>query len=303
MYYIASFWDTIKQPFINFWNSLIESGPNWLVAGFIMLATWLLSRLVKRMVQRAVGKVSTHGHINILIAQMAGWLVLGIGVILALGQIGLSLSAALAAVGLASVGIGFALKDILSNLFAGIILLMQHPFTIGDQVRIGEEEGVVENVRVRDTQILTYEGERVYIPNQTVFANPIINYTSTPALRLDTRVSVRYDADLKRTRRILENIMRSEQGILDNPEPVVLIEAEAESVVLVMRFWMGSDRNRRLQAQSNVMEKTIAAFSAAGIEIPYPIRVIEFHEQPSGSGDSGATGVLPVFRDEDDAED
>lgn len=300
MPYIASFWDTIKQPFINFWNSLIESGPNYLVAAIIVLFAWLLSRLVKRAVQRTVGRISTHGHINILIAQMAGWVVLGMGIIVALAQIGMSLSAALAAVGLASVGIGFALKDVLSNLFAGIILLIQHPFTIGDQVQIGMDEGVVENVRVRDTQILTYEGERVYIPNQTVFSNPIINYTSTPALRLDVRVSVRYDADLQRCRRILENIMRAEPGVLENPEPVVLVEAESESVVMVMRFWMGSDRNRRLQVESDILQKAIAAFNAAGIDIPYPIRVIEFHDRPGQPGDSGKTTALPIVSDEED---
>jgi small-conductance mechanosensitive channel len=261
---MASFWDTIGDPFVNLWHKLADYGPRWLVALVIMIIAYILSRLVKSLVERAVGRVSTEGYINILIARGASAVVLGIGVLLALGEIGMSLSGALAAVGLASVGIGFALKDVLGNLFAGITLLIQHPFTIGDQVQIGGQEGVVENVRVRDTQMLTYSGERVYIPNQMVFENPIINFTSTPSLRLDVNVGVRYDEDLEKAKRILKRIMEGTTGVLEQPEPTVLVETESECVVLVMRFWMGSDRNRRLKVKSDVRELVIKAFNMEG---------------------------------------
>lgn len=292
---IASFWDTIKGPFVDFWNRVVESGPKWLVALVILVVALILAKLLRKLVEKIVGRTSTQGHVHILIARAAGAVVIGIGIILALGQLGMSLSAALAAAGLASVGIGFALQDILSNMFAGIILLLQHPFTIGDQVRVGLEEGVVENVRIRDTQILTWEGERVYIPNKTVFNSPIINYTSTPALRIDVRMSIRYEEDIDRARYLAYRVMRQSKGVLEQPEPMVLVEPEAESVVLVCRFWMGSDRNRRLVAQSEVSEGIIREFERVGITIPYPIRTLEFRYPRQEEANAPAPGETQVI--------
>lgn len=285
MFYIASFWSSISRPFTELWNKFIEAGPRYLVAIAILLIAWLIAKLAGTLIRKSIGRTSTQGHVDILIARTVSGIILGLGLLLALSEIGMSLTGLLAALGLASVGIGFALQDILSNLFAGIILLLQHPFTIGDQVMIGQEEGTVENVRIRDTQILTYEGERVFIPNQTVFSNPIINYTSTPSLRIDVRVGIRYEEDVDKARRLIKEVLESIKGILDQPEPAVLIEAESEALILVARFWMDSDRNRRLKVQSDVLELIVKSFNSAGITIPYPIRTIEFHPSPESEGD------------------
>lgn len=298
----ASLGETLSKPFVDLWDKIVELGPKWLVALFIILLAWLLAKVIRRLMQKIVGRVSTQGHIHILVSRGAAALVLAVGVILALTALGMNLSAALAAIGLASVGLGFALQDILGNLFAGVILLIQHPFTIGDQVRLGDEEGVVENVRVRDTQILTYEGERVYVPNKTVFNNPIINFTSTPSLRVDVRIGIRYEEDISVAKRITGEIMAGTKGILNNPEPVVLVESEAEAAVLVLRFWMDSDRNRRLRVQSDVLEWVIGRFKAEGITIPYPIRTVEFHKPHDGprEDEAGKTRAMQAIPDEDE---
>lgn len=266
------------KPFTDFWNRLVEWWPSWVVAFLIMVGAYIISRILKWLVRKAVRRVSTQGHIDILLARGVSAVIMGIGFLLAIAQLGVSLSAALATVGLASLGVGFALKDILGNMFAGITLLIQHPFTIGDQVKIGNEEGVVENVRIRDTQILTYEGERVYVPNQSVYSNPIINYTSTPSLRIDTSIGMRYEEDIEKAKRLCLEVMKDTRGIVDQPEPMVLVQAEPESVNLIMRFWMDSDRNRRLNVQSDVLQQTIERFKAEGLTIPYPIRTLEFHQ-------------------------
>ncbi|MBN1288754.1 MAG: mechanosensitive ion channel [Actinobacteria bacterium] len=285
----ASLWTSVSQPFTDLWNKFIEAGPRYVMALAILVTAWLVSRLAKTLIKKSISRASTQGHIDILIARIVSGIILGIGFLLALGEIGISLSGLLAAVGLASLGIGFALQDILSNLFAGIILLLQHPFTIGDQVMIGQEEGTVENVRIRDTQILTYEGERVYIPNQMVFSNPIVNYTSTPSLRIDVRISIRYDADVDKARRLIKEVLKSKNGILEQPEPMILSEAEPEALILVARFWMGSDRNRRLNVQSEVLELIVKSFNSAGITIPYPIRTVEFLPNQEADADTDIT--------------
>jgi len=265
---------SISKPFVDLWNKIVNRGPDWLVALMVIVIAYLLAKLIGRLVQKAVGRTSTQGHVDILIGRGVAALIIVLGVMLALSEIGMSLSAALATLGLASVGIGFALQDILSNLFAGVILLVQHPFTIGDQIRVGEQEGFVENVRVRDTMILTYDGERVFIPNRTVFSTPIINYSSTPSLRNDIRVGLKYAADIARARNIASQVMDSVPGVLPQPEPVVLVESEEEHVSLVLRFWRDSDRNRGLKLTSDITEKFLERLRAEGIDF--------LHEIPEG---------------------
>jgi small conductance mechanosensitive channel len=252
--YTAGITASVGQAFTDLWHKITNVGPKWLVVLAILIITWLLARLVRWLVQKTVGRTSTQGHVDLLIARTASGLVWLAGIIVALSEIGMSFSAALAALGLASVGLGFALQGVLSNLFAGIILLIQHPFTIGDQIRVGDQEGVVENIRVRDTQILTYAGERVFVPNKTVFDNPIINYSSTPTLRIDLRVQLAEDADVEAERRKAQKVLETTEGVLQQPQPIVLLEPAEDAVVMVLRFWADSDRNRELKLKSAIME-------------------------------------------------
>jgi small conductance mechanosensitive channel len=257
---------SVSKPFQDLWDKIVKTGPKWLVALAIFLVAYVIARIARTLVRKAVGRTSTQGHVDILISQAVAAGIIILGLIVALAEVGMSLSAALAAVGLASVGIGFALQDVLSNLFAGVILLVQHPFTIGDQIRVGELEGMVENVRVRDTQVLTYAGERVFIPNRTVYTNPIINYSSTPSTRVELKLGLKYQKDVEAARSAALEAMMSSSGVLDKPEPVILVESEEEHVVLVIRFWTDSDRNSVAKINSEVSERVLAALSDVSID-------------------------------------
>lgn len=245
---------SVSKPFTDLWNDIKEVGPKWLVALAVLIIAWLLARLVRVLVQKTISRTSTQGHVDLLVARAAGGLVLLAGIIVALSEVGMSFSAAIAALGLASLGIGFALQPILSNFFAGIVLLMQHPFTIGDQIRVGDQEGVVENIRVRDTQVLTYNGERVFIPNKTVFDSPIVNYSSTPTLRSDLRVQLQEGTDPAKARDRALEALAGTGGVLEQPPPSVLIEKDKDADVLVLRFWMDSDRNYDARVKSGLLE-------------------------------------------------
>ncbi len=261
----SSITETLKTEFIEIWQKMVQLGPRWVVAIAILIITWAVARLLRRTVQKIISKTSTQGHIDILISRGVSAVLIGIGVVLALSILGMSLSAALATIGLASVGIGFALQDILSNLFAGVILLLQHPFTIGDQVRVGDLEGVVENVRVRDTQILTYNGERIYIPNKVVFNGPIINYTSTQTLRVDLPIKIKHAEDIDLAKKTAKGVLRGFPGIMKQPVPVVLVKSESKEVELILRFWIDSDRNKSQRLRSDVTEAVLNELREKGI--------------------------------------
>lgn len=290
-FYIAG---SFGNSLVNVWHSIADNAPKWLVALAIVFVSWLLAKLVRRMVQRVIGRTSTQGHVDILISRGAAALVLLAGVLVALTEVGVSFGHALAALGLASVGIGFALQDILSNLFAGVILLVQHPFTIGDQVQLGNLEGIVENIRVRDTQILTYEGERVFIPNRTVFSNPIVNFTSTPNLRTEVRVDIKYPEDIEAAKVLAEELLLGFHGVLELPAPAVLVEAKDDAMTVVMRFWIDSDRNRRAKVASDVVEAAVNRFRANGITTLQDIPEKGQAEPDPGGGRPDIGDTLPM---------
>jgi small conductance mechanosensitive channel len=259
---------SVQKAFTDLWNKIVNVGPKWLVALAVLIVAWLLAKLVKSLVHKAVSKTSTQGPVDILIARGAAALVWLAGIIIALSEIGMSFSAALAALGLASVGIGFALQGVLGNLFAGIVLLVQHPITIGDQVRVGDQEGVVENIRVRDTQLLTYDGQRVYIPNKTVFDSPIINYSSTPSLRVDLTFQLKEGADLVKVKSLALKVLAGVEGVLQQPEPIALIEPDKDCLNLVLRFWADSDRNREMKLKSAIMESLASEIGTCLADTP-----------------------------------
>jgi small conductance mechanosensitive channel len=285
---------SVQQPFVDLWHKMVNIGPRWLVALVILIVAWLLAKLVGKVVQKAIGRTSTEGHVDILVARGASAAIMVLGVMLALTEVGLDFGHVITTLGLVSVGIGFALKDILGNLFAGVLLLVQHPFTIGDQIRVGNQEGFVETVRVRDTQLLTYDGERVFIPNSTVFSSPIINYSSTPSLRKDVRIGIKYAAEIEKARRLALETLTGIPGVLRQPEPVVMVEAEEDHVALILRFWTESDRNRGLKVNSAVVERLLERYQAEGIDFMHECPEFDV-PPPAGPPQEGETGLMDAI--------
>ena len=145
------------------------------------------------------------------------------------------------------------------------LLLLEHPFTIGDQVMIGGLEGIVENIRVRDTQILTYAGERIFIPNKMVFANPIINFTQTPSLRSEARLGIKDAQQISAAKNAALSAIRSVSFVIEQPEPQVTFEWEKDHIVLVIKFWIESDRALTEKAKSAVLQAVLDEFDKCGI--------------------------------------
>jgi small-conductance mechanosensitive channel len=133
-------------------------------------------------------------------------------------------------------------------------------------VRLADQEGVVENVRMRDTQLLTFAGERVFVPNKTVFNSPIINFSSTPSLREEVRVALKYAADIPEARRIALEAMAATGGIQEQPTPTVMVEPEKEHVVLALRFWTESERSHLAKVNSELSEKLMDRLQKAGVD-------------------------------------
>jgi small conductance mechanosensitive channel len=206
------------------------------------------------------------------------------GVFFALGVLGLdkTLTSLLAGAGIIGLALGLAFQDMGANLLSGIYMSIERPFRTGHLIKSNDYFGTVERISLRQTEILTPEGQLVLIPNKKIFENPIINFSATSRRRVDIPVGVSYADDLEHVKQIAIAALR-ELPSRDPSRDVELYYDEfgESSINFVVRFWISFARQPDfLQARSEAIERIKNAFDANEITIPFPIRTIEFSKVP-----------------------
>lgn len=236
-----------------------------------MVARGLTAMLRRAMTARAVDPTLTHFVGNVLYA-----LLLATVVIAALGQLGIETTSLAAIVAAAGLAIGLSLQGSLSNLAAGVLIIAFRPFKVGDYVEAAGIAGSVEEVSIFTTHLKTPSNEAVIVPNSSITAGAITNYSAKPTRRLNLVFGIGYDDDIREAKRILEDILAEDKQVLDDPKPVVAVLALGDSSVnLAVRPWVKSadywDVHFRLH------ETIKLRFDAAGISIPYPQHDVHVH--------------------------
>lgn len=184
------------------------------------------------------------------------------------------------ALGLGGVAIGFAFKDILQNYLAGILILVTHPFRVGDQIRHKDFEGEVENILARATYITTYDGRRVVVPNSDLYTNAVVVNTAFATRRWEYDIGIGYGDDVERARSIVLDALVEAEDVLPDPKAdVIVVELDASSVNLRARWWTSSRIADGLNAQDRVLSRVKRALTENGIDLPFPTRQILFHDQ------------------------
>ncbi|HEX9093566.1 MAG TPA: mechanosensitive ion channel domain-containing protein, partial [Coriobacteriia bacterium] len=193
--------------------------PAVVAAAIVLLAAWLIGRLTYAGVRRVLARTSTSGHVDVLVARFARAAVLTAGVVVALGVVGINVGALVASVGLVSLTIGFALKDVLANYFAGVMLLLQGPFKVGDTIVVESIEGVVADVTARDTVLRGADGRHVHVPNSKMFGSTVVNVTVEPVRRFELAFTLPAEADLASARGVILAAVSDAGGVLPDPGP------------------------------------------------------------------------------------
>jgi small conductance mechanosensitive channel len=202
-----------------------------------------------------------------------------LGIILALlaafALAGVQVGPALAGIGLAGLAVAFAVQSILENFIAGIILLVRRPFRAGDQIRTGDYEGTVQDIDLRVTRLIDYDGVLVLIPNVDVYTNPVINLTRRGKRRTVLSIGVDYRDDHDAAREVIRGAVRAVEGVLDDPPPEVLLTELGESSVdFDVRYWTRPDIRSVRHTQDAVLSAAKRAIEDAGMTIPWPIRTL-----------------------------
>lgn len=254
-----------------------------LLSGLIIL---LLTRYAAQAAQSVAEKVGDSTiksrSLQLLLAKSAfvtAW-VLGILLAAVIAFPGLNLGDIIATLGLGSVAIGFAFQDIFKNFLAGILLLIQEPFRIGDQIVVEDYEGTVTHIDIRTTKIRTYQGETVLIPNSTIFTNAVQVRTAFDCRRTDLGVGVDYNTPLAEASNILKDAIAQVEGVVSEPEiETDLVSFNDSSIDFIVRYWTKSQQKDVRRVKTRVILAIKKAFDEADINIPYPIRTLYFYNQ------------------------
>lgn len=190
----------------------------------------------------------------------------------------------ISSLGIGTVAIGFAFKDILQNLLAGILLLVNRPYRRGDQIVVKDFEGTVEHIQSRATLIKTYDGRRVIIPNSDIYTSPVIVNTAFPTRRSQYDVGIGYGDDPAAAAEAFVEAVARVEGVEADPAPEALPWALDDSYVTIrVRWWTDSKRTNVAHTQSRVILAIYKAAKEHGIDLPFPTTVMLYHDQTEES--------------------
>ncbi|NEO98155.1 MAG: mechanosensitive ion channel family protein [Symploca sp. SIO2E9] len=263
-------------------GSGIKILPGLLTALIIILLTRYAAEFVQQIAHKLGNKTIKSHSLQLLLSKTSYVSTWVIGALFAavIAFPGLELGDIIATLGLSSVAVGFAFQDIFKNFLAGVLLLLQEPFRINDQVIIGEYEGTVERIDIRTTQIRTYTGEQVLLPNATVFTSAVQVRTAFESRRSDLGVGVDYNTSLPEATKILLQTIKDIEGVLHSPPPEVDIESFGDSSIdLVVRYWTLPQKTEVRRTQTKAIVAIKKAFDLVNINIPYPIRTVYHYDQ------------------------
>ncbi|GAC1628630.1 MAG: small-conductance mechanosensitive channel MscS [Nevskia sp.] len=190
-------------------------------------------------------------------------------IISALGQIGIDTNSLAAVIGGAALAVGLSLQNQLSAFAAGVLLILFRPFKVGDYVSAGGIHGTVEEIKIIHTILRTLDNQEVIVPNNLITATTITNYSARATRRLDITVGIDYEADLRRAKTLLEDILATDPRVLKDPAPLVQVRAlGASSVDFAVWPWVATAEWHAVQCA--LLERIKLGFDEAGIVIPYP---------------------------------
>ena len=272
----------VKDTLLELVGSSISILPGIILACVILAGTRFFAGFTNNVVSNIAKKTVKNRSLRLLMTQTSFVLAWLAGILLAsvIAFPGLGLGDLIALLGLSSVAFGFAFQDIFKNFLAGILLLLQEPFSLGDQIIVEDYEGTVQNIALRSTQLRTYQGELVVIPNSVVFTSPVQVITEQPKRRTDLEIGVDYNTPLQEAIETLLDATYPVDGVLDSPTPEVDVVGFGDSSInLVVRYWTAPEAIEVRRTKTRVMMALKKACDRQNINIPYPIRSLYFFDQ------------------------
>jgi small conductance mechanosensitive channel len=263
------------------WLTSDEGGLRWVlnIAKFIgiLLVAWIVSGIFRSMIHRGLQKVpGTSALLEDFLVRAARWVVMAIGIVMALAALEVSIGPLLAALGAAGFILAFALQDSLSNFASGLMILFFRPFDTGDVVDAGGVSGTVQSLNLVSTTIKTFDNKTMIVPNNKIWGDIITNASGVTERRVDMEFGIGYDDDMDRAQAILEQIVAAHPKVLKEPAPTIKLSALGESSVnFIVRPWVKTADYWAVFW--DITREVKRRFDAEDIGIPYPQQDVHLH--------------------------
>jgi small conductance mechanosensitive channel len=293
-------WNSINNILV----SIVEQIPLIIAGLLVLLIFFLISKLVKKIFWTASGKARLDNRLRILFSRLIAVFTIVIGIFTALTIIipGFTFSSLITGLGFTTFVIGFATKDILNNLLSGVLILWQQPFRIGDYLFVGSNQGKVEQIGVRATQLRKDDGELVLIPNGDMYSSAITIRGAGAERRMILKISIGYDADIGRAKEVISRVLTRTEGVVDEPKSsAVVTDLTGDGVNISIYFWINTDKNKPMLVFDLVATEIKKSLGENGIEMFPPSSVIlQTPENGKASGEASADAGFEARKKKDD---
>lgn len=270
-------------------DGFIKLLPNLGVALIFVIVAWFVARFLGHIVKRS-STLRGRSDLGEMVGSFVRWSLFLVGLLLALTIVLPSLKPGdlIAGLGVSSVAIGFAFKDILQNWLAGILLLLRQPFEIGDEIVVGDFEGTVEKIESRATIIRTYDGRKVVIPNAELYTDIVTVLTAYDQRRSEMDFGIGYDDDIDKAQALILETLEHVAGVEADPAPQVIPwRLDASWVTIRARWWTKSKGGALQSTRATVLRDVKAALDAAGIDMPFDTQVQLVKESQTKTTEAG----------------
>lgn len=252
-------------------NSFIQSIPVIILGLIAFIIFFTIGTIFRNWIKKWMANRQNY-NISLVLARIIQWIFILIGFLIMLAIIFPSIRPAdlLTALGIGSIALGFAFKDILQNSLSGILILIQEPFRIGDEIKYKDFEGRVEFVDTRTTFLRSLDGRRILLPNAEIYSNAITVNTAYLARCTEYDIGIASKENIDETSKIIIQILNNNKQILKHPKPEVLVINLADTITIRARWWTTPHQLEVLRIKSDILKEIKDKFHKARIEFPLP---------------------------------
>ena len=262
----AKYWEIKIQ---GLFDAFINDLPHFAVALVILMAGWWLAGRGRTFLRGVMTARHVDATASSFLSKLCYWLLLVIVLIMAVREVGIDTTPLTGMLAASTLAVGLALQNSMSNFAAGVLIIFFRYFRVGDSIEAADVKGVVEEISIFDTHLLTADNRKIIVPNGKILGSAIVNSSAKPTRRLDLVFNISYESNLKQAKQIILAAMQADIRVLPNPEPAVLVTNLGESSVdLTMRAWVAIADYEPVR--SHLLEEVKLRFDEAGVSIPYP---------------------------------
>jgi small conductance mechanosensitive channel len=259
------------------WELLTVYGLKVLAAVIIFIIGRWVAKVVRRITERIMERANTDATLTKFVGNLTYIALLTFVVLAALGQLGVQTTSFIAVIGAAGLAVGLALQGSLSNFAAGFLMIIFRPFKVGDYIEGAGTAGVVEAIQLFTTTLVTPDNKTVIIPNSSLTAGNIVNYSTKGTRRVDLLFGIGYGDDIEKAKQIIQQVLAEDNRILAEPAPAIMVAELADSSVNInVRPW--SKAGDYWGVYFDTLEKVKKRFDAEGISIPFPQRDVHLYQ-------------------------